>query len=169
MIRRLALTAVLAIFGAITLAPKAQAQVAQPETEAVPFSGTVGSVCQFSNTTPGTLAQRNPTSSILESVFQPIAPEAVGVPGRTTVNCTNGGEISVATPRQLSAPPGFTPQDLRAFVFDGNKVADSNGGTPIIVTSDADVPLQVGMAVIGNGSLPAGAYEYEVTVTAAPQ
>ena len=165
MIRRLTLTAGLAVLSAVALTPKAQAQVAQPETEAVPFSGTVGSVCQFKDITPGTLAQRDPRT--LESVFDPIAPPT-GVPGRTTVNCTNGGEISVSTPTAVNVPSGFSPQDLIAFVFNGNQVADSNGSPPIIVTSDADVPLQVGMSVRANGSLPAGAYEYEVTVTASP-
>lgn len=162
MIRRLALTSGLAVLSAITLASKAQAQTsAAPSEETIMFSATVGSVCTFSDTKPGILGQ---SSSRLSTNSQD-----GGTAGETMVNCTNEpNNITVTAPRQVTAPSSFNQGQLRAFVSYGGQIASSDGGPPSLSVPAGGATLQVNMDVESNGPLPAGLYEYEVTVTASP-
>lgn len=166
MIRRLALTSGLAVLSAITLATKAQAQnAAAPSEETIMFSATVGSVCTFSDTKPGVLGQFNSRLSTI--------PQEGGTAGETVVNCTSEpNNITVTAPRQVTAPSSFNQGLSRAFVSYGGQTINSDGpGGP--GGSSLNVPaggatLQVDMEIDGNGNLPPGLYEYEVTVTASP-
>lgn len=163
MIRRLALTAGLAVISAIALAPKAHAQVAAgPANETVEFSGTVGSTCQFSGTKAGVLGA-SPNG---------MATKEVGTSGETTVNCTGGGEVSVSPPRKSDAPTNFTaaPGSLKAYISDPQgETRNSDSPEPLQVLPGANVLLKVDMEVGSEGTLPPGVYEYEVTLTATPQ
>ncbi len=184
MIRRLVLTAGLAVLGAVAFTPKAHAQTAdaQPQTgtasETVPFSGTVGSTCAFTNTQPGILEPDQIPSYVTanNTIF-----DGQGTTGKTTVNCTNGASITVAQPNPIKVPPGFSPSVTQAVVSNGETVISSPGpkfdggswsqvGTNLPITAGEDVALDVGMiAGEDNGpAIPSGMYEYEVTLTATP-
>ncbi len=161
MIRRLALTAGFAILGAVAFAPKAHGQAAPAAQEDVMFEGTVGSVCTLSDPTPGTLAlDENP--SILSSEA------AGGESGTVTVNCTGENQVSVTSVTAGEVPEGFTAQSAIATLSDGTNTTNSNAPTPLNVTNDADVPLEVDLVVTSDTPLPAGSYEYTVTVSATP-
>lgn len=184
MIRRLALTAGFAILGAVAFAPNVQAQTAddQPQTgtasETVPFSGTVGSTCAFTNTQPGILEPDSIPSYVTanNTIFG-----GQGTTGKTTVNCSNGASITVAEPNPIQVPPGFNPSVNQAIVSNGETVISSPGpkfdggswsqvGSNLPITAGTDVPLDVGM-IAGEKfgpAIPSGTYEYEVTLTATP-
>lgn len=182
MIRRLALTAGFAILGAVAFAPNVQAQTATA-SETVPFSGTVGSACTFTNTQPGTLEAPGDTPTFIAGnvgVFS----EGNGTAGQTTVNCSGGGSLTVAQPNPINVPPGFNPAVMQAIVATETDVspylsspgARFDGGswsqvTPTLtIPTGEDLALQVAM-VAGerNGPvIPSGMYEYEVTLTATP-
>ena len=162
MIRRLALTAGFAVLGAVAFAPKAHGQAAPAAQEDVMFEGTVGSVCTLSDPTPGTLALVDTDPSILSS-------ETVGgESGTITVNCTGENQVSVTSVTAGEVPEGFTAQSAIATLSDGTNTTNSNAPTPLNVTNDADVPLDVDLVVESDTALPAGSYEYTVTVTATP-
>lgn len=169
--RRLALVSGLAVLSAVACAPKAGAE---PVEEVVPFSGTVEATCTFSNTTAGIL-QQNP--SYPEYIFGGYDSFG-GSRGETTVNCTSGGNITVSKPEVKAAPNGFTPSYEMAEVRAKNGYIQ-NGGTsnqnnqytasPIDIEANTDVALSVGMYAHNQaGILPAGEYNYEVTLTATP-
>jgi len=158
MIRRLALTAGFAILGAVAFAPKAQAQNAAPSEETIMFSGTVGAVCTFSDTNPGTLSEF--TGGLTTN------PQGGGTSGETTVTCTgDNNDISVAAPRRIKAPANFQGSS-EAFVSYNQDTANSNGGPSFVKVPAGEATLQVNMEVQSNGPVPPGAYEYEVTLTA---
>ena len=185
MIRRLALTAGLAILGAVAFAPNAQAQVqAQNGTasETIPFSGTVGSACTFTGTQPGTLEA--PGSSTFVSGNVGVFSAGNGTAGQTTVNCTNGGSLTVARPNPITVPPGFNPAVTQAIVATETDKApylsspgprfDGGSWSQVIPTlaipNGEDVALQVAMIAGENNGpvIPSGNYEYEVVLTATP-
>ena len=160
MIRRLALTAGLAVVSAVVFVPKAHAQTAAPAiNETVEFEGTVGSVCTFDGTKGGILDQ--PTATVLDSETPG------GTSGQTKVNCTGGGVISVDV-APGNVPPGFTPDNVVAKVTSGPNSADSEAGDSFDVPP-GDVNLDVDLLVEDSDPLPPGLYQYDVMVTAAPQ
>ncbi|MGB3758617.1 MAG: hypothetical protein WBA07_19920 [Rivularia sp. (in: cyanobacteria)] len=162
MIRRLALTAGFAVLSAVAFAPKAHGQVAPAVTEPVTFEGTVGSVCTLTDPNPGVLVQAGDAL-----VSRPIDG---GESGSITVNCTGSNEVSVAAPTPVQVPPAFaTPLSLKAELMEnGNPFADSDTGATNSVAPGIDAVLGVDMEIISGSGFPAGVYEYDVEVTAAP-
>jgi hypothetical protein len=175
--RRLAVVSGLAVLSAVAFAPKAGAQ-----TVDINFSGTVTGTCAFSGTTNGSLGQYMPTAPFVEATNgTPIG--NTGTTGTTTVNCTTGGQVTVAAPVKVAAPTGFTDTTKHAVVYDvaTNVNTSATVGTPIwingISTSPLTIPantnrtLRVGMLVGvpgSTGGVPAGTYNYKVTLTATP-
>lgn len=157
MMRRLALTGVLTVLSVMALAPKAQAQLATDQP--VTFEGTVGSVCTFDMTEGGILAEdeNGDLSTFADG----------GESGTTTVNCTAGGDITVAPPQPMEVPNGFTGE-ATAIVFDPENLENSvdSDGDGTLQVSAGDFDLDVDMAVVPDEELLPGTYEYEVVVTA---
>ncbi|MEM9925578.1 MAG: hypothetical protein AAF915_17810 [Cyanobacteria bacterium P01_D01_bin.50] len=158
MIRRLTLTAVLAVLSVMALAPKAQAQLA--EEEAVEFIGAVGNVCTFNDTVGGTLGidGEGELSTLGDG----------GEAGSTTVNCTGGGEITVAPPVAMEVPNGFTGE-ATAIVSnpeDPTSATASDGDDEALVIPAGDFDLDIDMIVSTDEEFLPGTYEYEVMVTA---
>ncbi|MBV6627342.1 MAG: hypothetical protein KI793_31115 [Rivularia sp. (in: Bacteria)] len=182
MIRRLALSAGFAILGAVAFAPNAQAQTGTA-SETVPFTGTVGSACTFSNTQPGTLEAPGTAPRFIAGNVG-IFSAGNGTAGKTTVNCSNGGSLTVAQPNPISVPAGFNPAVTQAIIATETDVSPytsspgprfdtgsySQVQPSLTIPTGTDVELQVGMiAGERNGPvIPSGFYEYEVTLTAAP-
>lgn len=181
--RRLALASSLAALGAIAFVPNAEAQI-QPTSEEVPFFGQVAGDCSFSNTFAGTLIQEAPENNWIESTGGiPGFPPENAPSGQTTVNCTNGGILTVSEPVQISAPANFTPATEQSIVFDEffGQVTSAGGPfdsgawnvptDPLFIEPNIDTALLVGMVAgdrnFGQG-VPAGYYEYSVTLTATP-
>jgi hypothetical protein len=161
MIRRLALTAGFAILGAVAFAPKAHAQAA-PETEMVPFKGTVGSVCTLSDPREGALVQLNDDTL---SSFE----VAGGKLGSITVNCTNNNTISVGAPDAVDPPNGFNPVNSFADLTQNGSFFADTSGLLSSVEPGVETVLDVGMSVENDtGALPAGLYKFNVPVTATP-
>ena len=190
MIRRLALVSGLAVLSAVAFASQAGAQ---PVPQDVQFDGNITGACTFIGTTAGTLVKRSPTSPFVEAAGPNAGSPSFGLNGavgRTTVNCTSGGQLTVSVPLKLAAPNGFNDSIRQAFVgattsgslsnSPGLLTSTSTGGTfpgygglvtaPITVPANTNTPLSVGMAAgqITGTPAPTGNYQYSVTLTATP-
>jgi hypothetical protein len=100
--RRLAVVSGVAVLSAVAFAPKAGAQ-----TVDINFGGNLPSICTFSATAAGTLGQFSSTVPYVEA-SNGTTIGSIGTAGSTTVNCSNGGQVTVATPVKVGAPGGFT-------------------------------------------------------------
>ncbi len=166
----------IAATGVVTAASGAFAQAA-PADATVNFTGTVGSVCLFSNMVGGTLMQNGGS---IESA----PPGGGGVPGSTMgmvdLECTGGANISVSAPQDngsttnLLSDPGAIYDTFAQVGAPGGPspftdAFNSSGGGPF----DGSMPgpfnetVSVGMQ-ISTGFIPEGAYNYNVIVTATP-
>ena len=170
------LASVIAASGLVVSATGAFAQAA-PANGDVNFTGTVGSVCTFSNMSNGTLAGNG---GRLESADPFVGAPAPGsAVGNIDVDCTGDVIISVGLPQDN----GSTTDLLPTAAGYGTVVADSNsnfiaahdmfGGTINEIPSGTlfgpyNETLSVGM-FIDAGFVPEGAYNYNVVVTATPQ
>jgi hypothetical protein len=175
--RRIALVSGLAVLSAVAFAPKAGAV---PTNQDVNFDATITGVCTFTGTTPGTLVQDSPINSWLEASNGTLI-GTIGTTGETTVKCTSGGQLSVAAPVKVSAPPSFTSSVNHAVVYDSTAGAYTSAGTALnpgwvksttalTIPLNTDRILKVGMLTGENlqNGLPSGYYNYTVTLTATP-
>ena len=155
--------------GITTAATGAFAQ-AVPADETVNFTGTVGSVCVFSENTPGILA--------VDTVGNQIAADFPGATmGSVNLDCTGGVDVSVGMPQDNGSTTDLlaTATDVRSFAtvvgMPGAGATNDNGTS----TSTGAIPgpfsdtLEVDMFVDAGAPIPAGAYDYNVVVTATPQ
>ena len=168
----------LAASGLAISAPRAFAQAA-PADATVNFTGTVGSVCLFSNTVNGTLVQDGPSLTS--------GPPTGGPPGASVgfvdLDCTGSVDISVSLPQDngsttdLLSGANFYDAFLEVGTGGGGPFAShsfsATGGTNSNSTGFIPGPisetLSVSMFIDVPGSPPEGAYNYNVVVTAAPQ
>jgi hypothetical protein len=157
MIRRSLLTAALIIVGSAAVAPKTMAQTAD-----VPFTGTVGGVCNFDQITPGKLG-----------LNQPVNPTALaggfsgGVFGKVIVSCNQGGRVSISKPQQTGGP-GFTPVFSNGMINSPLGSTSSQGGSPMSLPSGNGLPLDIDMFVDKGSPLAPGNYSYVTTLTIVP-
>jgi hypothetical protein len=179
MIRRIALATGLTILSAVGFASSASAA---PTNQDVDFTGNIGAVCTFSGKTDGTLAQQSPGDGWVEGAGG-ISGFGGGTAGAVTVNCSNGGSLSVAAPVPVVAPATFTPAVLQSIVTDGTDFTSANiGGSfdnggwakptaPLSIPTGTNVNLKVGMVAgtrVFTGGVTSGTYTYKVTLTATP-
>jgi hypothetical protein len=175
MIRRFAIAAGFAILGAAGFTSQASAQVSPPVT----FTTIVVAPCSFTGITPGTLAQRTPTTPYLEATAG-ISNLTTGTTGTASVTCAAGGTLSVNTPTVGAVPVGYTPTNLKAVAQIGSVQTEAGTGftgniqfatAPLVLPINTAQTVRVGMAA-GNGAtgatgaLPSGSYTYNVTLTA---
>jgi hypothetical protein len=180
MIRRLALAAGLTVLSAVGFASSASAA---PANQDVNFTGNIGSVCTFTGKTDGTLLQQSPGNQWVEGANGVPGFTNGGTAGAVTLNCSNGGLLSVAVPVSVAAPPTFTPAKIQSLVSDGTNFTSANTGgnfdtgiwakptTPLTIPTGTNVNLKVGMVAGANGTtggVPSGTYTYKVTLTATP-
>ncbi|MEO1393874.1 MAG: hypothetical protein AAFV90_13275 [Cyanobacteria bacterium J06634_5] len=164
----------------IVVASETFAQAA-PTDATVNFTGTVGSVCTFSNIVSGTLALEN------LNTLQAGAPTAsIGTPsgtaGSVDLDCTGSAELSVSTPQNNGSTTDLSTSPfaaLNAFA----EVGAVSGPGPFAFASNSslsspstgfmpgpfDTTVTVGMSVSITTDIPEGAYNYNVVVTATPQ
>ncbi len=176
--RRLALVSGLAALSAVAGSPKAQAI---PVTQDVLFNGTFPSVCTFTGTTDGNLLQTAATNEWIEA-SNGTTIGTVGIAGTTTLNCSAGGQLTVAAPVAVTIPSGFTPTVLQSVVYNQNNNEITSAGpafnatwtqptTALNIPINTDQTLQVGMIAGTNANVngvPNGTYQYRVTLTATP-
>ena len=174
-IRQGLIASAVAATGAVTAASSAFAQAA-PADATVNFTGTVGSVCIFSNMTPGTLVQDG-LNSLTSGVPGGGTPDSAL--GTVDLECTGGADISVSAPQDNGSTTDLLADPVAGFntfaeVGDPSgtgsfTVAFNNSGGP----SDGSMPgpfnetVSVGLN-INTSFIPEGAYNYNVVVTAAP-
>ena len=184
MIRRLALIGSVAVLSAVAFAPKAQAQ-----TQDIDFGVTINNNCIFSGVTTGNLAQNGASGQWLESSsgLGGIGARIGGV-AVAQISCPAGGTLAVGLPVKMAAPAAFVDTAKQAMVFNGfNYTTTGSGGSgtgglfddgdwqkptaPLTIPSGGAVNYTVGMVVgvkASGGGLPAGNYQYRVTLTATP-
>ncbi|MEN8444460.1 MAG: hypothetical protein ABG776_05540 [Cyanobacteria bacterium J06555_13] len=158
----------LAATGLIATASGAFAQAA-PADATVNFTGTVGSVCIFSNPVDGTLADIGGSLA---------ANEVDGTRGSVDLDCTGDADVTVSEPidngstNDLLAGTGF----YESRVLVGNGPADTRNGSggpsgPLLLTgagAGVSETLNVDLFIDPTLPIPEGAYNYNVIVTATP-
>jgi hypothetical protein len=157
MIRRSLLTAALICVSSVALAPKTMAQ-----TVDVPFTGTVGGACTFSQVTPGSLGvnqQTNPTA--LAGGF------SGGAFGKVSVMCNAPSLLTVSKPVQTGGPI-FTPMFSDAMVNSQFGSTYANGGSALSLQTGSPMMLDVDMIADKGSTLTPGTYNYKVTLTITP-
>ncbi|MEO1393873.1 MAG: hypothetical protein AAFV90_13270 [Cyanobacteria bacterium J06634_5] len=163
-----------------TTASGALAQAA-PTDATVNFTGTVGSVCLFSNTVNGTLGQDGSFLSSGGFFGGPTSPGSA--PGSVDLDCTGDVSISVGLPQDNGSTTDLIPtannyaagiEVLGTGPASGaTAFSEFFGGTPFSNATGSlfgpfSETLEVGMN-INTSFLPEGAYNYNVVVTAIPQ
>ena len=159
MIRRLLMTCALVVMGAAAMAPKANAQSID-----VPFSGTVGGNCTFSDVTPGKLGVNSSTrATTLAAGYRD------GVMGKVSVTCNRSSSLRVSKPVQTSGP-SFTPTRADGYVDSpvGSTTSSSSSGLRISSIGRA-IPLEVDMKGDKGATLAPGTYGFKTTLTVTPQ
>ena len=167
-IRRSVAALAITAAGLATSATGAFAQAA-PTDATVNFQGTVGSVCTFSNVVNGTLVNSSPT--ILE------ATPTLGSMGAVDLSCTGATEVSISLPQDNSSSTdiltGANNYGAQAMLgVAGPTTSNTLGGgstAPILDGGPVNETVNVEMFVDASVPIPAGAYNYNVMVTATPQ
>lgn len=145
---------------------------AAPSDANVNFTGTVGSVCLFSNVVDGTLE----LDGSLQLKADPIGFGAggMGTPGSVDLECTGDVDVSVSVPQENGSTT-----DLLTSAFGMGATVEFTGGPAAFadnvssnstgaVFGPVNETLSVGMFVDADQPIPAGAYNYNVVVTATP-
>ncbi|GAX34882.1 hypothetical protein [Nodularia sp. NIES-3585] len=163
MIRRSLLTAALIVAGSVAVAPKAMAQSVD-----VPFTGSVGGVCNVGQVTPGVLVADGPTPGNPTALFadSPMG----GSRGKVAVSCNQQAEVSVSSPQQTGGP-SFIPIWSNSSVESpyGWSNADHNGAiSSHQIPSGMGIELLVSMHVDKGVALVPGVYSYVTTVSITP-
>ncbi|MBD2293471.1 hypothetical protein H6G06_08210 [Anabaena sphaerica FACHB-251] len=161
MIRRSLLTAALIIAGSAAIVPKAMAQSVD-----VPFTGSVGGVCNVGQVTPGLLGTNSPNNPTSLAAMLP-----GGSFGQFSVSCNQQALVSTSVPVQTGGP-GFIPMFSGSFVNSPYGSSNANsGGT----SSSHSIPpggpttFSVDMYVDKGGiPLTPGNYSYVTTVSITP-
>jgi hypothetical protein len=159
MLRRL-FTSALIFGGTIVLsAPSTHAQ-----SVLMPFSGTISNQCAFNTASvvAGTLAPSpvtNPTT---------LASTGSGG-GSVSLNCLGPVNITLSAPIQTSGPT-FTPTACQTSLSGGTDINYSSctGTSPASTISATASPLSILMSVSNPAGIPAGAYNYKVTLSIVP-
>ena len=130
----------------------------------VPFSGTVGGNCTFSDVTPGKLVVNRGTNKTALAAGFP-----GGVMGKVSVTCNRSSFLRVSKPVQTSGP-SFTPTRADGYVDSpvGSTTSSSSSGLRISSIGRA-IPLEVDMIVEKGSTLAPGTYGFKTTLTVTPQ
>jgi len=156
MMRRFLLTSAL-----ILVASAAVSESAFAQTVDIPFTGNVPGSCSFGTATGGTLGVNTTSSPTALGGGYP-----GGVFGKVSVTCSQASKLTVSAPVKNSGPD-FTPSTITGYVnASSSSTSSASGSTPLALTSGTAIPLSVDM-MVSNGStpLPAGIYNYKVTLT----
>ncbi|MEO1393872.1 MAG: hypothetical protein AAFV90_13265 [Cyanobacteria bacterium J06634_5] len=145
---------------------------AVPDDATINFTGTVGSVCTFSNVIDGVLGHDG--NRVLNASLN--SASNLGTPGSLDLNCTGLVEVSVSIPQENGSTTNLLSNaDVARAAFgqtDGVLAfRDQNGGgnTSGIMAGPIDQTFSVGMFIEAEQPIPAGSYNYNVVVTATPQ
>lgn len=157
---------------------------AHAQTAIVNSSGTASNSCTLTASTAGILVKSGTLAAMEGSAG--VSGFTVGNAGTATVNCTNGGSLTVAAPAPVGAVPmGFTPAVLQSVVQRGSGTStnpadftSANTGGPFDTnawtkpTTPLAIPLGVSalnVAMVAGaptaGPVPSGNYSYDVTLT----
>jgi hypothetical protein len=171
--RIIALASCIAL-GSIALGGKAQAQ-----TVVVPFEGTITNACVFGAPSNGVLARPGALNAVEGSAG--LTGFGTGTASRVSVNCPTGASLTVAPPIAAAVPGAFASPVLQSVVqLNASANFTSAGGpfdtgvwaksTAAMLVPAGPQTLNVGMIAGTNaaGFPPAGAYNYNVTLTATP-
>ncbi|MEN8444459.1 MAG: hypothetical protein ABG776_05535 [Cyanobacteria bacterium J06555_13] len=154
------------VTGIAVTATGALAQAA-PVDATVNFTGTVGSVCTFSNIVDGALEFDG--SAILEA--NPI----VGTQGSVDLDCTGPADVSVSLPvdnastTDLLTGAAFFSADIEVAGDFASNSSTGGASLPANLVGPVNETINVGMFVDAGAPIQAGAYDYNVVVTATPQ
>ena len=171
------ISAGLILVSTIGFSGKAHAQSAD-----VTLSGNATNSCTLTSSASGALVKSGALAAMEGSTG--VSGFGVGNAGTATVNCTNGGNLTVAAPVAVGAVPmGFAPAVLQSVVQRGGNTnpadftSTSTGGpfdtnawtkntTPLSIPAGVSA-LNVAM-VAGTpnaGPVPTGTYSYNVVLT----
>lgn len=165
----------IATAGIMTAANGALAQAA-PSEATVNFTGTVGSVCLFSNVVNGVLVD---DGGNLTSGFPGGGGPIGAMSGAVDVDCTGGVDLSVSLPQDNGSTTDLLANanqyesylELSQSPFGSANAFFDNGITNTLNTGFLPGPFSDTLDIdmrIEAGPIPEGAYNYNVVVTATP-
>ncbi|WP_353932657.1 hypothetical protein WJM97_08755 [Okeanomitos corallinicola TIOX110] len=164
MIRRSLLTAALILGGSVIAAPKVNAQSID-----VPFTGSVGGVCNVGQVTPGMLGTYSPggpgTNPTMLDTYAP-----GGSQGKVAVSCNQDAVVSVSKPRQTGGSDFIAINSYSNLNSPfGSSWADGMGafGTHIIPPG-LGMELTIDMMVDKGVALVPDVYNFVTTVSITP-
>jgi hypothetical protein len=161
---RFALISSLAVLGAVTFAPKASAQTN------FPFEGDVTETCAFDAApTQGVLVQATTT------INNDTLTSTGGTASTADLTCnTTASNLTIAVPVANGAPATTLTLTASSATADGqdfNGAAvnlDTDGTTTAVVGIVNSVEFTVNMTFQADATIPAGTYNFNVPLTAAP-
>lgn len=145
---------------------------AAPADATVNFTGTVGSVCTFSNVVAGSLEFDGNFRLAADTAGG--GPGGMGTPGSVDLDCTGDVNVSVSLPQENGSTTDLITNAVGMFgvaEFTGGPVAFTdmfNSNSTGTVAGPVSETLSVGMMVDADQPIPSGAYNYNVMVTATP-
>ncbi|MBD2451452.1 hypothetical protein H6G76_30890 [Nostoc sp. FACHB-152] len=169
MIRRFLLASALFVTGTVVAAPGAFAgTTGETADQTVNFQGIIPQVCVFGSASSGTLAISGPNSKTLSTS------STGGGQGGTSVTCNYGAQLGIAAPiAGAGAASALTPTSLTSKATASSATLTSSeaksDGTKVTLKTSEATTINVDMDV-NNGTtvIPAGTYNYTVTLTVAP-
>ncbi|MEQ9235148.1 hypothetical protein [Coleofasciculus sp. E2-BRE-01] len=161
MIRKTLIASTLVLCGTLGFTSAVKAQT----TEDVLFDGTIANSCTFENKVDGTLIQAVGTNTLTSTG---------ATAGSVDITCQGAADLTMSAPVMISAPAEYDDATT-------TKTATATGTTALganINLNDTDVAavgltlgtnsLTVNMDAAHQSTLPAGTYQFGVTLTATP-
>lgn len=171
MIRRFLLASALLVTGTVAVAPSAFAgTIGENADQTVGFEGNVAKVCVFGSATGATLNVNGNNSKTLTTS------EDVSAQGKTNVTCNYGATLKVAAPIPVTGDataPALSGAELTSYANPSSATLTSstinNGDGGINLKTGELTDIYVGMTVNNHDTvIPAGKYNYNVTLTVTP-
>lgn len=181
--QKILISGAIATTGLLSTGTAAFSQAA-PTDANVNFTGTVGSVCLFSNNISGILIPDGPNGITSgEPGLGGFRPPGSAV-GSVDLDCTGGVNFSVSLPQDNGSTIDLIPAAIAysaraeipgagpfagAFAVSSFSVGTFNTLSSGILLGPFSETIEVGMFVNSASAIPAGAYNYSAVITATPQ
>jgi hypothetical protein len=161
----------LSVLGAVSVAPKALA-----DSQTVPFTATINSVCTLSNVVPGSLGADLSARRLDSTITNSPATNSPGFSGSITITCNSGsGSYNVGSTTNTTAftgaPPvvGLTVNAASSFgTSTATGIASTGSGNVVNVSGTTPNVITIDLAATYGSALVAGDYSFDVVIQSNP-
>ncbi|HLP88020.1 MAG TPA: hypothetical protein VK184_05365 [Nostocaceae cyanobacterium] len=170
-IRQTILFTALSVLGAVSLTPKAFA-----DSQVVPFTATVNSVCTLSNVVPGNLGADMATNTLDSTITTSPATNTPGFSGSITITCNSGsGSYNIGSTTNTTAfagAPAVVGLAVNAASSFGTSTAtgttNTGAGNVVNVSGTTPTVINIDLAATYGSALAAGDYSFDVVIQSNP-